>query len=97
AAMYVAKRTGSGHAVFDRAHETQAEHQLALLDDLRQCIARGELVLHYQPKIELRTREISGVEALVRWQHPEHGLLAPAPFTPTSEERRVGKECRSRG
>jgi diguanylate cyclase (GGDEF)-like protein/PAS domain S-box-containing protein len=85
AAMYVAKRTGSGHAVFDRAHETQAEHQLALLDDLRQCIARGELVLHYQPKIELRIREISGVEALVRWQHPEHGLLAPASFMPEVE------------
>jgi predicted signal transduction protein with EAL and GGDEF domain len=80
AAMYVAKRSGSGHAVFDATHETQAAHQLALLVDLRQCIAREELVLHYQPKIDLATRAISGVEALIRWQHPVQGLLAPARF-----------------
>jgi diguanylate cyclase (GGDEF)-like protein/PAS domain S-box-containing protein len=80
AAMYVAKRSGIGHAVFDAAHETQAADQLALLADLRQCVVREELVLHYQPKIDLATGEISGVEALIRWQHPTQGLLAPASF-----------------
>jgi diguanylate cyclase (GGDEF)-like protein/PAS domain S-box-containing protein len=80
AAMYVAKRSGSGHAVFDTTQETRAAHQLALLADLRQCIARRELVLHYQPKIDLVTRQIAGVEALVRWQHPTLGLLAPDSF-----------------
>jgi len=78
--MYLAKRSGTGHAVFDAAQETTVARQLALLVDLRECVARGELVLHYQPKIDLRTREITGVEALVRWQHPELGLLAPDSF-----------------
>ena len=79
-AMYVAKKSRRGHAVYDAVHETQTQHQFALLADLRQCVAREELVLHYQPKINLVTREISGVEALLRWQHPVRGLLAPASF-----------------
>ncbi len=85
AAMHLAKRSGSGHAVFDATQETDVARQLALLVDLRQCVARGELVLHYQPKIDLATREISGVEALVRWQHPTLGLLAPDSFIPEVE------------
>jgi len=84
-AMYVAKRSGHGHAVFDAAHERQAEPRLAHLVDLRQCVAREQLVLHYQPKIELASGKIFGVEALVRWQHPTHGLLAPASFMPEVE------------
>ena len=85
AAMYLAKRSGSGHAVFDAEHETHSARQLALLTDLRQCIARDQLVVHYQPKIDLGTREISGVEALLRWQHPDRGLLLPASFMPEIE------------
>jgi diguanylate cyclase (GGDEF)-like protein/PAS domain S-box-containing protein len=84
-AMYDAKRSGSGHSVFDVAQEKQAAHHLALLVDLRECIARDELVLHYQPKIDLATRETSGVEALVRWRHPMEGLLPPASFIPEVE------------
>jgi predicted signal transduction protein with EAL and GGDEF domain len=84
-AMYVAKRSGRGHAVSDAAQEKQTAHQLALLVDLRQCIARDELVLHYQPKIDLESREICGVEALLRWHHPAHGLLGPASFIPEVE------------
>ena len=80
AAMYVAKRSGNGHAVFDGVHEVRATQKLALLSDLRQCIRREELVLHYQPKIDLATRAIAGVEALVRWQHPDRGLLMPGDF-----------------
>jgi diguanylate cyclase (GGDEF)-like protein/PAS domain S-box-containing protein len=82
AAMYLAKRSGRGHAVFDVEHETHSARQLALLTDLRQCITRDQLVVHYQPKIDLGTREISGVEALLRWQHPDRGLLLPASFMP---------------
>jgi len=85
AAMYLAKKSGDGYAVFDAAHETETARQLALVVDLRQCIARDELIIHYQPKIDLRTREISGVEALLRWKHPVHGLLAPASFMPDVE------------
>ena len=85
AAMYVAKKSGSGYAVFDAAQETDTARRLALLADLRQCIARDELVLHYQPKIDLRTGEVSGVEALIRWQHPVQGLLPPGTFMPEVE------------
>ena len=84
-AMYVAKRSGSGHAMCDEAQEKQTAHQLALLIDLRLCIAREELVLHYQPKIDLESREIYGVEALLRWRHPVQGLLQPDSFMPEVE------------
>jgi diguanylate cyclase (GGDEF)-like protein/PAS domain S-box-containing protein len=79
-AMYVAKRSGQGYATFDAAHERQTQHRFAQLVDLRQCVARDQLCLHYQPKIELATGRIFGVEALLRWQHPTHGLLPPASF-----------------
>jgi len=79
-AMYVAKRSGNGHAVFDAAQERKTADHLALLLDLRECVERDQLILHYQPKIDLSTREIFGVEALVRWNHPTQGLLQPGTF-----------------
>jgi diguanylate cyclase (GGDEF)-like protein/PAS domain S-box-containing protein len=79
-AMYAAKRSGEGHAVFSATQETETADRLALLLDLRHCVDRAELVLHYQPKIDLATGAICGVEALVRWLHPQQGLLAPASF-----------------
>jgi diguanylate cyclase (GGDEF)-like protein/PAS domain S-box-containing protein len=84
-AMYDAKRSGCGHAVFDAAQETQMAHSLTLLADLRGCVSRDELVLHYQPQIDLATRRTTGVEALVRWQHPTQGLVQPAGFLPQME------------
>jgi diguanylate cyclase (GGDEF)-like protein/PAS domain S-box-containing protein len=84
-AMYIAKRTGSGHAVVDAVQEEETAQQLALLVDLRQCISHDELILHYQPKIDLETHEVSGVEALVRWRHPDRGLLMPGSFMPEVE------------
>jgi diguanylate cyclase (GGDEF)-like protein/PAS domain S-box-containing protein len=84
-AMYIAKRTGSGHAVVDAAQEEATAKQLALLVDLRQCISKEELILHYQPKIDLETHEVAGVEALVRWRHPARGLLMPGNFMPEVE------------
>jgi diguanylate cyclase (GGDEF)-like protein/PAS domain S-box-containing protein len=88
-AMYAAKRSGVGHAVFDPAHEAQTASQLALLVDLRHCVSRDELVLHYQPKVDLANGKISGVEALIRWRHPRHGLLAPASFMPEVERTQL--------
>jgi diguanylate cyclase (GGDEF)-like protein len=85
AAMWRAKRSGAGQAVFDAAHEDVATRHLALLVDVRECLARDELVLHYQPKIDLGAREIIGVEALLRWRHPVMGLLPPARFMPEME------------
>jgi diguanylate cyclase (GGDEF)-like protein/PAS domain S-box-containing protein len=84
-AMYEAKRSGASHAVFDAEHEQQLARHLALLGDLRHCIAREELVLHYQPKVDLTTNRVSGVEALIRWHHPTLGLLAPGSFMPEVE------------
>jgi diguanylate cyclase len=66
--------------------EDQTAHRLQLLGDLRDGIARGELVLHYQPKIDLATRRTIGVEALVRWRHPRDGLLMPGQFIPEAEQ-----------
>jgi diguanylate cyclase (GGDEF)-like protein len=79
-AMYAAKRSGEGQAVFRAAHETTTADQLALLLELRHCIAREELRLHFQPKVDLATRKICDVEALIRWQHRDQGLLMPASF-----------------
>jgi diguanylate cyclase (GGDEF)-like protein/PAS domain S-box-containing protein len=84
-AMYEAKRAGEGHAVFAAEHEDAPARRLALLADLRQCVERDELVLHYQPKIDLATRRTVGVEALIRWNHPSRGLLMPGEFMPEVE------------
>jgi EAL domain-containing protein (putative c-di-GMP-specific phosphodiesterase class I) len=84
--MYAAKRDKSGIAVYeDRYDQYKAEH-LSLLSDLRRAIAEGELCLHYQPKLDVRRGQIVGVEALVRWQHPERGMIAPGEFLPFAEQ-----------
>jgi diguanylate cyclase (GGDEF)-like protein/PAS domain S-box-containing protein len=81
-AMRQAKQSGSGLGVFVAEPEDPTAHRLALLSELREGIPRGELVLHYQPKVDLKTRRTTGVEALVRWNHPTAGLLQPARFMP---------------
>ena len=85
-AMHEARQSGTGIAVFVADPEDQTAHRLKLLGDLRDAIPRGELVLHYQPKIDLATRRTVGVEALVRWRHPRDGLLMPAQFIPEAEQ-----------
>ncbi|HYA53576.1 MAG TPA: EAL domain-containing protein, partial [Streptosporangiaceae bacterium] len=65
--------------------DQHSRRQLALLGELRAAIERAQLVVHYQPKAELATGRILGVEALVRWQHPDHGLLQPGEFMPQVE------------
>ncbi|MDX6691094.1 MAG: hypothetical protein QOG15_2551 [Solirubrobacteraceae bacterium] len=79
-AMAEAQRSGSGLAVFAIEAEDRTAQRLSLMSELRDGIPRGELVLHFQPKIDLATRRTIGVEALVRWQHPTDGLLMPAQF-----------------
>ena len=81
-AMRQAKQAGLGLGVFVAEPEDPTARRLTLLSELRAGIPRGELVLHYQPKIDLATRRTTGVEALVRWQHPTAGLLMPAAFMP---------------
>ncbi len=84
-AMYEAKRTGSGQAVYDRRLDIHSPERLALMADLGLAIRDGQLLLHYQPQIDLRTGGVVGFEALVRWQHPRQGLLQPGSFIPLAE------------
>jgi diguanylate cyclase (GGDEF)-like protein len=81
-AMREAKQDGGGIGVFVAEPEDPTARRLTLLSELREGIPRGELVLHFQPKVDLGTRKTTGVEALVRWQHPTAGLLMPAQFMP---------------
>ncbi len=85
-AMYRAKSERTGWAVFDPALDRERSERLALLVDLREALAGGGLVLHYQPLVDLRTGEVTGLEALVRWEHPTRGLLLPAVFVPLAEQ-----------
>jgi diguanylate cyclase len=84
-AMYTAKRARCGYTVFHEDQDTSTRERLTLLGELRQAITRGEIVLHYQPKLTLTDGKLVGVEALARWQHPERGLLSPAEFIPAAE------------
>lgn len=84
-AMYVAKATGSGWSVYDSEKDTNDARKLALVGELRLAIEREELVLCFQPKVDLETRVVAGAEALVRWNHPEEGLLMPDVFVPLAE------------
>ncbi len=85
-AMYRAKRQRTRYALFDEAMHAEAVLQLELENDIRQAIERHEFVTHYQPLVRLDTGEIIGFEALVRWAHPERGLLMPDVFVPLAEE-----------
>lgn len=86
-AMYQAKRKGGdGFCFFDAEDDTPVEERLFLENDLRQAIERHELLLHYQPQIDLASGRMVGVEALVRWQHGQRGMIAPGAFIPLAEE-----------
>jgi len=86
AAMYAAKRAGgSCHVLFEPHMGSDASAQLELQNDLRHALARGELSLHYQPKIDGQDGQICGVEALLRWTHPQHGMVSPAVFIALAE------------
>jgi diguanylate cyclase len=84
-AMYEAKRGGHGIATYSAERDPYSPDRLGLLAELRRAIEHDELVLHYQPKVSLSTGELTGVEALVRWQHPTRGLLGPDEFVPLAE------------
>jgi diguanylate cyclase (GGDEF)-like protein/PAS domain S-box-containing protein len=84
-AMYVAKRYDSDFALYRPEQDPYRPDRISLAGQLRRAIERGELVLHYQPKVNMRTGDTRQVEALVRWQHPEHGLMSPDQFIPLAE------------
>ena len=87
AAMYEAKKQGRNRLYFHTAGMTEEAHQrITLENDLRQATGRGELELRYQPQIEIETGRVIAVEALLRWRHPERGMLVPADFLGVAQE-----------
>ena len=86
-AMYAAKAAGGGrYQIFDAAMHQRAVQRLQLESALRGAVERNEFCTHYQPVVELETGRLAGFEALIRWQHPEHGLVPPLDFIPIAEE-----------
>ena len=86
-AMYQAKLAGKNrYQIFDATLDSHRRVHYESLEGTRLALARQELVLHYQPKVNMRSGQVIGVEALIRWQHPQHGLLAPAAFLPVIDD-----------
>jgi diguanylate cyclase (GGDEF)-like protein len=84
-AMYRAKSTAAGIELYNPEHDGHSRDRLNLVGDLRRAIERQELLLHYQPKVDLRTGRAESAEALVRWDHPTRGLVFPDEFIPLAE------------
>lgn len=86
-ALYRAKQLGkNNYQLFSAEMHTIALEQLELEADLRKALERNEFLLHYQPQVDINTRKIVGMEALIRWQHPQLGLVSPNQFIPLAEE-----------
>ena len=86
-AMYYAKEEGgNNYQFFQQALKKEASAKLSLESDLRKALSQDQFILHYQPQIDIVTRKVFGVEALIRWQHPKLGLVPPLEFIPLAEE-----------
>jgi len=90
-AMYQAKARHSGAVVYEETFDESQQIQVGLLGELRRALDEHEIVLRYQPKVDLASSEIVGVETLVRWQHPQRGLIAPGAFLPYAEKTGVNR------
>lgn len=84
-AVYAAKKHRSGIALAATVEEESAPEHLSLIGEMREALERNEFVVHYQPKLDLRTGEVTSVEAVLRWRHPERGLIQPCKFIPFAE------------
>jgi diguanylate cyclase (GGDEF)-like protein/PAS domain S-box-containing protein len=85
-AMYAAKRTSGGYAFYQSEHDCHTPDRLFLAGELRQAIEGDHLILYYQPKAEFKTGRVVHAEALVRWRHPQRGLVPPDHFIPLAEQ-----------
>ncbi len=86
-AMYQAKGSGGGSYCFYKQEMTKAvQKQLQIVNDLREALQNNQFILYYQPQFDIQTGKIMGVEALIRWHHPEKGMIAPDQFIPIAEE-----------
>jgi diguanylate cyclase (GGDEF)-like protein len=95
-AMYEAKRGRTGHGVYASEGDHHSRDRLELAGEMRHALINDELTLHYQPVADLATGKLLGVEALVRWRHPERGLLAPGAFLPAIEHTELMRELSRR-
>jgi diguanylate cyclase (GGDEF)-like protein len=85
--MHLAKEAGSGYAFYTQEQEDRYNpNRLVLISDLRQAIEQEQLLLYYQPKADIASKVVSQVEALIRWQHPQQGLISPDRFIPLAEQ-----------
>ena len=82
----VRRAGGNGFAAYDEAMGSAAAKALRLAADLQHAVENGELHLHYQPKVDSATGSLRGMEALIRWMHPERGMISPAEFIPVAED-----------
>ncbi|WP_416828788.1 putative bifunctional diguanylate cyclase/phosphodiesterase [Ectobacillus polymachus] len=85
-ALMYAEKTGRTNSFYEISMEKEFAHQIQLAMELERAVTKQEFVLYYQPQINTRTKTLSGMEALIRWNHPEKGILSPATFIPTAEE-----------
>ena len=85
-AMFAAKQTHTGYRIYSSDLDPQSQKRLALTGELRNAIGANELVLFYQPQIDCRSGSVVGAEALLRWRHPERGLVPPMDFIPLAEQ-----------
>src|SRR3979411_1849139 len=86
-ALYRAKSDGGGvHRFFEREMDRQAQKRRDMERDLRRAFTNGEFEIHYQPLVDLAADRISGFESLLRWRHPEKGMISPADFIPVAED-----------
>ncbi|MEO6700463.1 MAG: EAL domain-containing protein, partial [Jatrophihabitantaceae bacterium] len=83
-AMYQAKSSRSGAVLYDAHSDDFSRQKLRMAEELRRAIPDGQLRMYYQPQIDAATQQVCGLEALVRWQHPKHGLLSPIEFLPAA-------------
>lgn len=87
--MEISPRSGNETGIYSRHYDIYSESRLTLMADLRNAVQQGQLMLHYQPKQDIASAQIEGVEALVRWHHAERGWVSPADFIPLAEETGV--------
>jgi diguanylate cyclase len=85
-AMYAAKEAQSEHKLYSAEQNQHSVRRLSVLSDIRHALASDEIVVHYQPIVDLDDLTVTGAEGLVRWQHPEHGLIPPGAFVQTVEQ-----------
>lgn len=91
-AMYVSKQNNDDYAIYSPELDKHSPKRLTMMGELRQAIDNGDLVLHYQPKIDIKNNRIIGVEALVRWRHKDHGLIQPDDFISLAERTGLIKQ-----